>query len=70
MNRWHASVRGRWRILPWAVVALVSFARIYLGAHATLDVVGDVGLGLIVGGAASLIVGVAAEAPGSDAHVG
>jgi membrane-associated phospholipid phosphatase len=51
-------LRERWRILPWAIVALVAFARIYLGAHAPLDVVGGVALGLVVGGAANLIVGV------------
>jgi undecaprenyl-diphosphatase len=44
------------------VVALVSFARIYLGAHAPLDVVGGVGLGLLVGGLTNLAVGV----PGAD----
>jgi undecaprenyl-diphosphatase len=51
-------LRGRWRVLPWAIVALVSFARIYLGAHATLDVVGGMALGLMVGGAASLVAGI------------
>ena len=47
---------GRWRLAPWLVVALVSFARIYLGAHNPLDVVGGVALGLAVGAAANLLV--------------
>jgi undecaprenyl-diphosphatase len=35
---------------------------VYLGAHAPLDVLGGLGLGLLVGGLANLAVGV----PGAD----
>jgi membrane-associated phospholipid phosphatase len=59
-------LRGWWRALPWAVVMLVAFARIYLGAHAPLDVAGGFALGAALGGIANLIVGVPAP-PGDPA---
>jgi undecaprenyl-diphosphatase len=45
------------RITVCALVVVVSLARVYVGAHLPLDVVGGAGLGLAVGGAVRLVLG-------------
>ena len=45
------------RIIACVLVVVVMLARLYVGAHLPLDVVGGVGLGLAVGGAVRLLLG-------------
>jgi undecaprenyl-diphosphatase len=48
---------GRWKIVPWVVVALVMVTRVYVGAHNPLDVVCGAALGLAIAGAINLVLG-------------
>jgi glycosyltransferase 2 family protein len=41
---------GRWKLVPWVVVALNALTRVYVGAHNPLDVVGGIALGLVIAG--------------------
>jgi undecaprenyl-diphosphatase len=44
------------RVVAVALVAIVSLARIYVGAHLPLDVVGGIGLGLVVAAVVRFVV--------------
>jgi undecaprenyl-diphosphatase len=54
-------LRGWWRAVPLALALLACVARVYLGAHNPLDVVAGAGLGLLLGGLLTLLVGVPAS---------
>ena len=52
---------GRWRWLPVVIAVLNAIARVYLGAHNVLDVVGGGAIGVAIGAALVLIVSAVAE---------
>jgi len=56
-------LRGRWKLVPWIFVILNGLARIYVGAHNPLDVIGGAGLGLFIGGILNVFVAPVSERP-------
>ena len=53
---------GRWKVVPWALVALVMVGRVYVGAHNALDVVCGAALGVAIASCINLLLGVPAGA--------
>jgi undecaprenyl-diphosphatase len=56
---------NRWRWLPWVVVALNGLGRLYVGAHNPLDIVGGIGLGMVIGGGLYVLVASEVEVEGN-----
>lgn len=56
-------LRRRWLLLVVALAVLNSLARVYLGGHAPLDVVGGAAAGAAIGALLNLLVGVPVRAP-------
>ncbi|MBW3641814.1 MAG: hypothetical protein KY447_02755 [Actinobacteria bacterium] len=51
-----AVLPSRWKAFAWAIVVLNGVARVYVGAHNELDVVGAAGLGLVIGAPLHLLL--------------
>ena len=60
-------LRRRWQLTVLLLALLNSVARIYLGAHAPLDVLGGAAAGVLLGAVLNLVVGVPARRPSATA---
>jgi membrane-associated phospholipid phosphatase len=59
-------LRRRWLVVIAVLAVLNAVARVYLGAHAPLDVVGGAAAGVAIGALLNLLVGVPEARPGSS----
>ena len=48
---------GRWKLVPVAIAILNAIARVYLGAHNPLDVVGGGAIGIAIGAVLVIVIG-------------
>jgi undecaprenyl-diphosphatase len=53
----HPVLPPKLRWVPWALAACVGIARMYVGVHFPMDLVGGATLGIAIGAAAALLVG-------------
>jgi membrane-associated phospholipid phosphatase len=53
----HPLLPARVRWIPWAIATAVGLARMYVGVHWPMDVVGGAALGIAVGAAANALTG-------------
>jgi len=60
----------RWRPLAWTLAAAVGLARVYVGVHYPLDVLGGAALGTALGTAVVAVVGVPRPVSGIASSVG
>jgi undecaprenyl-diphosphatase len=63
-------LRRRWQVLVVVLAVLNSVARVYLGGHAPLDVIGGAAAGIALGALLNLVVGVPVAGPSGSAHGG
>ena len=53
----HPHVARKWQVVVWTTALLVCVARVYVGAHLPLDVVGGAAAGWAIGTVANLVTG-------------
>jgi membrane-associated phospholipid phosphatase len=56
-------LRRRWQLLVLALALLNSVARVYLGGHAPLDILGGAAAGVLIGAVLNVVVGVPSRRP-------
>jgi undecaprenyl-diphosphatase len=56
-----------WKWVPWVFVVLNGVARVYVGAHNPLDIVGGVGVGLVIAGLLNALMLATRPAPAAVA---
>ena len=60
----HPSLPSRWRALAWTVAALAGVARMYVGVHWPMDLVGGAALGIVIGSTAVVLTSRYRRPPG------